>query len=241
MEIENLARSLESGDPPGEAPAPVDGRPGPAAARRVAIVGGGVTRRLAPFGDLSWEIWGFSSRAWRYPRVTRWFEIHSLTDLRQQLSWRKPGRRTFAGYMRFMAGLGCPVYMQEPHPKIPTSRRFPVEALLERFGPCFTSTVSYLVALAIVEGFGEIGLWGIEAKGQEYAYQRPALRYLLAQARRAGARIVLPPRSTLRIPDRPRYVTTRVLYAYDWYSRGAWWRYRLRGRARRRLHRRRRA
>lgn len=239
MEIENVARPLEAA--PAERLPLAERGQGPAPERRVAIVGGGITRRLAPFRDLSWEIWGFSSRAWRYPRVTRWFEIHSMTDLRQQLSWRKPGRRSFAGYMRFMARLGCPVYMQEPHPKIPTSRPFPVEMLLERFGPCFTSTVSYLVALAIVEGFNVIGLWGIEAKGQEYAYQRPALRYLLAQARRAGAQIVLPPRSTLRVPENPSYVVTRVLYAYDWYSSGAWWRDRLRRRARRKLLRRRRA
>lgn len=206
----------------------------PTQGRRVAIVGGGRTRRLAPFADPTWEIWGFSSRAWRYPRITRWFEIHSLTDLRQQLSWRKPGRRSFRGYLRFMARLPCPVYMQEPHPQIPTSVPFPVEEVLERFGPCFTSTVSYMVALAIIEGVAEVGLWGIEAKGQEYAYQRPALRYLLGEARRAGIRITLPPRSTLRVPEKPRYVTTRILYAYDWHFRGAWWRDRLRRRARRR-------
>lgn len=206
--------------------------------KRVAIVGGGISRRLAPFSNPSWEIWGFSSRAWRYPRITRWFEIHSMIDLRQQLSWRKPGRRSFRNYMRFMARLPCPVYMQEVHPDIPTSVPFPVEAVLERFGPCFTSTVSYLVALAIMEGFDEIGLWGIEAKGQEYAYQRPALRYLLAEAKRCGMRITLPASSSLQVPEEPRYVTTRILYAYDWHSRGAWWRDRLRRRARRRALRR---
>src|SRR5690606_1531584 len=47
--------------------------------RKVAIVGGGPTRRYAPYRDESWEIWAFSSRRSRYPRVTRWFEIHSMT------------------------------------------------------------------------------------------------------------------------------------------------------------------
>ena len=37
--------------------------------KKVAIVGGGPSRRLAPYSDPSWEIWAFSSRLYRYPRV----------------------------------------------------------------------------------------------------------------------------------------------------------------------------
>ena len=62
--------------------------------KKVAIVGGGPSRRRAPYDDETWEIWAFSSRAWRYPRVTRWFELHSMTDLRDQLSTYRPGRRS---------------------------------------------------------------------------------------------------------------------------------------------------
>lgn len=202
--------------------------------RKVAIVGGGPSRRKAPYADPSWEIWGFSSRAWRYPRVTRWFEIHALTDLRQQLAGRRPGRRTFAGYMRFMASLNCPIYMQEPHPALPQSVPFPFEQILETFGPCFTSTVSYLVALAIVEEVDVIGLWGIDVRRKEYMRQKPALQYLLALARQRGIELKIARESALRVVDRPVYVTTRVLYAYDWRSPGAWWRARVRRRARRR-------
>lgn len=216
---------------------PIVERKNPHAARgrrKVAIVGGGPSRRKAPYDDPSWEIWGFSSRAWRYPRVTRWFEIHALTDLRQQLAGRRPGRRSFASYMRFMRNLDCPIYMQEPHPALPQSVPFPVEQLLETFGPCFTSTVSYLVALAIVEGVDVIGLWGIDVRRKEYMRQRPALQYLLALARERGIELEIARESSLRISRRPAYVTTRVLYAYDWRSPGAWWRDRVRRRARRR-------
>src|SRR5690606_8302975 len=157
----------------------------PARRRKVAIVGGGPTRVQAPYGDLSWDIWAFSSRDWTYPRVTRWFEIHALTDLRQQLASRKEGRRTFPDYMRYMSRLRCPVYMQRPHPSIPTSTRFPKEKLVRQFGRCFTSTASFLIALAIAAGYRVIGLWGVDPKGPEYWRQRAALRYLLALARRA--------------------------------------------------------
>lgn len=202
--------------------------------RKIAIVGGGPSRRFAPYADSNWEIWAFSSRAWRYPRVTRWFEIHSLTDLQQQLATYRRGRRSYSNYLAFMANLRAPVYMQEPHPDVPTSVAFPFEEVLEQFGPCFTSTVSYMVALALIEGCDAIGLWGIEARGTEYAYQRPALGYLLSVARKKGIAVYLPPTSAVRVVERPRYVVTNVLYAYDWQSPGAWWRARVRRRWRRR-------
>lgn len=204
--------------------------------KRVAIVGGGRTRRFAPYRNPTWEIWAFSSRNYRYRRVDRWFEIHSMTDLRQQLSWRKRGRRTFAGYMRYMRQLKCPVYMQRVHPRIPNSVVFPKDQLVAEFGRCFTSTAAFLLALAIHEGYEEIGLWGIDLVGPRYSRQRPAIRYLLAVARSRGIKIRVPRSFSrrIRIPSRPVFVRTRVLYAYDWRSPYAWWRYRLRRRRRRR-------
>lgn len=195
--------------------------------RKVAIVGGGPTRKSAPYRDKSWEIWAFSSRAYRYPRVDRWFEIHALTDLRQQLAGKKAGRRSFRGYMRYMKGLNCPVYMMRAHSKIPNSVKFPKDELVAEFGHCFTSTAAFLVALAIHEGFDVIGLWGINPKGKKYARQRPALRYLLGVAKRRGIRIKVPRGFAMSIPRRARFVKTKVLYAYGWRSRHAWWRERV--------------
>lgn len=201
--------------------------------KRVAIVGGGVTRNQAPYRDKSWDIWAFSSRDYAYPRVTRWFEIHAMTDLRQQLAPRKKGRRTFPDYMRYMQRLNRPVYMQKVHPKIANSVVFPKNALVSEFGRCFTSTASYLVALAIKEGYQEIGLWGVNPTGSSYARQRPALRYLLAVARKRGIRLRFPRGFSIRIPTQPKFVGTRVLYAYDWRSPHAWWRQRVWKRQRR--------
>ncbi|HEY8418168.1 MAG TPA: hypothetical protein VIK93_09070 [Limnochordales bacterium] len=219
-------------------PSPETGSPDHTA-RKVAIVGGGPTRVRAPFDDPEWEIWAFSSRRWQPPRVDRWFELHALTDLRQQLATRKPGRRTFPEYWRFLRTLRCPVYMQRRHRAIPNSVRFPLQAVLRRFGRCFTSTASYLIALAIMEGVKTIGLWGVDPKAadeahtwEDYSRQRAAIKYLLGIARRRGIEVVLPPGASLRVPEHPRFVATPVLYAYDWRSPDAWWRERVR-RARR--------
>lgn len=211
--------------------------------RKIAIVGGGPGRMKAPFKDRSWEIWAFSSRRGRLPRISRWFEIHAMTDLRQQLAGKKKGRRSYRNYMRFMRRLKCPVYMRKAYRRIPKSVKFPLDPLLERFGRIFTSTASYMIALAIVEGCDVIGLWGVNLDRREYWRQRPAIRYLLAVARQNGIKLVLPRRFPMKIPATPpRVKKTRVLYAYDWRKRGAWWRERVRRRLRRkrRLRRRRR-
>lgn len=200
---------------------------------KVAIVGGGSTRVDAPYDDTSWDIWAFSSRDWAYPRVTRWFEIHAITDLRQQLAPRKRGRRTFSDYVRYMRRLRCPVYMQRRHKQIPRSVVFPKSTLLKEFGRCFTSTASFLVALAMVEEYDVIGLWGINPKGRVYGRQREALEYLLSLARLRGTQLVFPPGVRFRLSRRPKFVSTPALYAYDWRSRHAWWRERVRRRARR--------
>lgn len=197
---------------------------------KVAIVGGGVTRKYAPFHDKSWDIWAFSSRDWKFPRVDRWFEIHAPTDLRQQLAWKKPGRRTFDEYINFMRRLKCPVYMQKRYKYVPNSVPFPKDKVVDEFGRCFTSTASYLVALAILEGYKTIGLWGINPKGGDYGRQRPALEYLLSVAHKRGIRLRFPKGVSFRISKRPKPVRTKVLYAYDWRSPNAWWRYRLKKR-----------
>lgn len=195
---------------------------------KVAIVGGGPTRKYAPYHDKSWDIWAFSSRDTVYPRISRWFEIHAPTDLRQQLAPRKRGRRTFVNYVNFMRRLKCPVYMQKRFKYIPTSVPFPKDKLVSEFGRCFTSTASFLVALAIKEGYKVIGLWGINPRGKDYARQRPALEYLLSVAHNRGIRLRFPKGVTFRISKKPKPFHTRVLYAYDWRSPGAWWRHRVR-------------
>lgn len=196
--------------------------------RKVAIVGGGPTRKYAPYHDKSWDIWAFSSRNSTYPRIDRWFEIHAPTDLRQQLASKKAGRRSFPNYVNFMRRLKCPVYMQKRFKYIPRSVPFPKDRLVAEFGRCFTSTASFLVALAIVEGYKAIGLWGINPTGHHYGRQRPALEYLLSVAHQRGIRLRFPKGVSFRISKRPKPYYTRVLYAYDWRSPAAWWRYRLR-------------
>lgn len=193
--------------------------------RHVAIVGGAPSRRWAPYGDPAWEIWAFSSLRLHTPRITRWFEMHAPGDLRSQLKVDTRWRLSYRSYCRFLMNLTCPVYMQQTFPAIPGSVRYPLEQALRTFGRCFTSTASYMIALAIMEGCDTIGVWGIQLTSPAvYGRQRPAIEYLLGVARQRGIRVVLAPGSTLKVPPRPRLPVTPVLYGYDWRSPGAWWR-----------------
>ena len=202
-------------------------------ARKVAIVGGARSRVRAPYGDDSWEIWAYSSLRVHTPRITRWFEMHALGDLETQLVRSTPKRLSFDEYMAFLRSLECPVYMQKAQAEIPRSVEYPLAQALEAFGRCFTSTASYVIALAIMEQFDVIGVWGVHLTEKTvYARQRPGVEYLLGVAKQRGIDVVLPSESPLRIPKRPVLRTTEILYGYDWESPKAWWRKTVRARRR---------
>lgn len=193
--------------------------------KKVAIVGGATSRRHAPYKDETWDIWAFSSLRLATPRITRWFEMHAPGDLATQLTRSTPTRRSYREYVRFLRRLPCPVYVQRRMRLLPQSVQYPLTTALNTFGRCFSSTAAYMIALAIIEGYDVIGVWGIHLTAKSvYARQRPGVEYLLGVARQRGIDVYLPPGSTLRVPEHPVLPRTDVLYGYDWRSSRAWWR-----------------
>ncbi len=92
--------------------------------------------------------------------------------------------------------------------RIPNSIRFPFEKSYELFAllhrenkhgqPYFTNTIAYMMALAIMEGFERIELYGVEmAAGTEYAYQKACLEYFIGMAQGRGIEIYLPEHCSL--------------------------------------------
>lgn len=196
-----------------------------APAKKVAIVGGASSRKRAPYGDPSWEIWAYSSLRTPTPRITRWFEMHALGDLKGQLVRPTKRRLSYEEYLAFLQGLDCPIYMHDRHDFIPGSVVYPLQDALDAFGKCFTSTASYVIALAILEGFDTIGVWGIHLTERTvYSRQRPGVEYLLSVAKQRGINVYLPPGCPLRLHKRPKLPSTPILYGYDWQSPKAWWR-----------------
>lgn len=116
---------------------------GPAPRRKIAVCGfASSSRHLIPVEDPAWEVWGMNQLYRHIPRADRWFDIH--------WNWDKevvPG----TDYRGWLATCGIPVYMIEPQPDLPTSVRYPLQALIAMAGDYFTSTVAFMVALAIAQ------------------------------------------------------------------------------------------
>lgn len=176
---------------------------------KVALVGFASSYKDAPYDDDAWEIWGLNE-AWKYlPRWDRWFELH------KREIFAKEGDRDQAAHVVWLQQQPAddrPIYMLQRFPDIPASRSFPLQELTEAFFPdqpagYWTSSVSYMLALAIAEGFQEIGLYGIDlASETEYAYQRPAAEYLIGVARGMGRTVTIAPGSALlKAPARYGY------------------------------------
>lgn len=65
-----------------------------------------------------------------------------------------------------------PIYMQEIDPLVPDSQRYPIEDAQALAGvQMFPTTFAYMAALAILQGYEEIRIFGIELSASEYEYQ----------------------------------------------------------------------
>jgi len=98
-----------------------------------------------------------------------------------------------------------PIYMLEKHDDIPMSVRYPIEEITELVGkatgretPYLESSIAYMLAQAVLEKVGRVGIWGVDLHCEsEYAYQRPNLEYLIGLARGKGVKVYIPPQSAL--------------------------------------------
>lgn len=190
--------------------------------KKVAIVGGASSRKAAPILDPSWEIWGLGPRQLKLPRVDRWFEMHSKQQLIDYYHIVRGGH--FNKHWKFLKGMNNPVYMIRVHASLPNSVAYPLEPVIQDVGRCFTSSVAYMLGLAIHEKFEAIGMWGVNmASKKEYKYQWPGVQYLLALAKSRGIHVYLPDDCPITIPAKPELVVTQILYGYDYHHPDAWW------------------
>lgn len=178
--------------------------------KSVAIVGFAPSFVDAPFADESIEIWSMNYHFEAIPRVTRIFELHSWEVILAE------------GHLARFAALTVPIYMQRHFDEIPTSVKYPIELMRDTYtlrkgeAPYFTNTASYMIALAVEEGFEEIQLFGVDmSHDSEYGSQRPSCEFFLGVALGAGAKITTHPSSDI--------LKTAFLYGYedkkrDWFQ-----------------------
>ena len=117
---------------------------------KVGIIGAGFGRNNAPWSDPAWVLFGLNQIAQK--RATTWFELHP----RAVQSERD---------LAFLRACPTPCYvldLEEWDGLIPAAVQFPLDRLRAAgFREYFTCTFAYQCALAILDGFEEIGLWGV--------------------------------------------------------------------------------
>jgi hypothetical protein len=171
----------------------IDGVPG-GPEKKVALVGFAETWKTAPFDDPTIEVWGLNELHKYVPRWDRWFEVHDEATLgvsKRDLSEGEVKRHL--DWLRAQPA-GKPIYMQAPFCDglIPAAVPYPLERMVEQFGRYFTSSIGYMLALAIADGYTWIGLYGIDlASDIEYQQQRANAEYLIGWARGLGRTVVL--------------------------------------------------
>ena len=160
--------------------------------KKVALIGfASNTLHLIPWDDPSFELWGMNQGHLNFKRrADRWFEMHmpeATADIRDP------------GYIDFLKACPIPIYMIQRYDEYPNSIRFPIEDALRLAGrDYFMSSVSYMMALAIMEGFEEIHLYGINlAIGDEYFYEKPNAEWWIGIAQGMGIKVHVPQASAL--------------------------------------------
>jgi hypothetical protein len=158
--------------------------------KKVAIVGFASSSTMdAPFDDPEYEIWIMNQLNRFVPREDRHFEMH-------EKYWEYVVEGT--DYIGFLKSCPVPIYMTRHYDEYPNSVRYPIERMTERFSSYFTSTIAFMLALAIDEGFERIDLFGIDLSvGDEYVHQRPCAERLIGFAEGLGITVGVPIASAL--------------------------------------------
>lgn len=187
--------------------------------KKVAIVGFADTKSEAPYPDPTWEIWGLNDLHGTIPRYDRWFDIHPRSNIEQDCNlMRNKGVTPPENIgLNGLKKLNVPIYMHDHFDDIPNSIKFPLDEVVKsfQFGEYMTNSVSYMIALAILEGYQEISVYGVDmAVGGEYVEQRPSCEYWLGIAAGRGIKLYIPPASDL--------CHTRFMYGFQEAKQSAW-------------------
>lgn len=187
--------------------------------KKIAVVGKAPSSKgLAPCSDDTFEIWTLSDLVLdgTVSRFDKHFEMHPV-------SWyRRPGQSN--SYIEWLESVEADktVYLLEDDSLIKAGVAYPRQEVLDHFKTeYFTNTVSYMVALAIMQQPEEIHVYGVDMAqvanselSDEYTGQRPSCEFFLGWAAGAGIDIYVPPEADL--------LKCRGLYGYHTDKGGMW-------------------
>jgi hypothetical protein len=145
---------------------------------------------------------------------TRWFNLHTARHI----------QRRYPSAWEWYSKQNKPIYLQEAHPDIKSSITFPREAIQAYFSTdgspfrYFTGSVTWLIALAIMEKFNRIELHGYQlARASAHDFERPGFFYWVERARDCGVNVILPYDLVVTPPGDPS-AYTGPLYGFEPHS-----------------------
>ena len=213
--------------------------PVPKPVKRVDIVGKAPSSLgLARYLDKGYSIWGLSD-GWRnMPRPVNandtWFELHDLDTGRKKrwppeyFEWLKQNQQNVPLYLGHKLRVNryaiADMTLEEaqqldretkPYKELPHARMYPIYEVLWRYGTYFNNSISYMMALALMQNATHVGLFGVDmaqsdpVTGQngEYEHQRPSCEYMIGVLRGAGVNVYVPGEADL--------LKVKRLYAFE--------------------------
>lgn len=177
-------------------------------ADKVAIIGTVPnSKAVGPYNDPEWDIWVCSpgnSQGGVTPRITEWFELHSLVDCKgpENAAWWP----NYVKWLNTELHPSIPIWMQEKNDTVPRAQVFPRKPLMERWGPnkqtpwhWWTSSPAWMIGFAIHRGYKTIGIFGIDmaSAAEQYTLQKAAFFRWFEICRELGIKMVIPLESSL--------------------------------------------
>lgn len=210
---------------------------------KVAIIGTAQSWAMTPWADRTLTCLSLND-AYRMPgfvRADAWFDIHPM----DKFFFVPPGVKQIhahqvpfdqytrpADHLAWLARQPIPVYLHPDYRRQypPASdwahaRAFPKDEIEVAYGRYFTSTPSWLLALAHLRGCRHVEIYGIHLQTQaEYIEQRPGFEYLIGRVLGDG-RVTMTTAKGLRryetadgvviLPEASPILQARTQYAFD--------------------------
>lgn len=195
--------------------------------KTVALVGLAETTRDAVNQSKADEIWTVNW-AYRYdffPRIDRLFEMHPVWVYPKSVKVEYEKLRAHWEWLH--QPRDYPVYMLQYFPDIPKCVSYPLREVVDHLfnkkllrggdpqSP-FMSSVDYMLALAIHEGFERIEMYGVEmGSDTEYRYQREGCKFWSGQAIARGIEVYVPENAILFSGKKYGYEGGQMIFRQD--------------------------
>lgn len=166
--------------------------------KAVAMVGFSSRHRLlTPFDDPNISIWGLNrlhQQDW-FKRGDVMFQIHPIKYLQECVGLSEGDREHYDWLTQEHP---FPIYCQKKYAEFPSSVEYPIKEMRSKFGDFYTSTLAYMMALAIDQGYNHFELYGFDMEAEtEYKHQRDSAEYFIGLAEGMGLDVFLPQNSAL--------------------------------------------